>query len=366
MRTGKPWSIGSGCPFIATASIALRSSVRAASGVPHVQPSCEVCSTASAPVLEPELGEQVRQPYAAPPGVADQRPADRVGHTVEGHPCLGDLPLHQVVVGQHDLAIDHPVDPQLPLVRVDGGRDQGGVDQVELLVRGAPRRDPVDAQRDPGRLHRRGDSRQPQQPSRLLDLAAALPQRPAGGGDPHGGHHHQAGADEEAAARRPGVGLLGRGGSALGRAERVGQDREAQHPGHEADEDRQQVAEPGLVLHRDRHAGQHREHPEQQHGQPPRTPGQPARPREEQPQDDEEDHDQERLVVVSEDLDRPFRHRTRGEPDDQLGDGDHGRLADGHHHRHEVARRQAGETRHQPRQPPGVPRGPHPLILPQA
>ena len=53
MRTGKPWSIGSGSPFIATASIALRSSVSAPSGVPQVQPSSEVCSTASAPGWTP-------------------------------------------------------------------------------------------------------------------------------------------------------------------------------------------------------------------------------------------------------------------------------------------------------------------------
>ena len=48
MRTGKPWSTGSGSPFIAMASIALRSSVRASIGVPQFQPSSEVCRTASA------------------------------------------------------------------------------------------------------------------------------------------------------------------------------------------------------------------------------------------------------------------------------------------------------------------------------
>ena len=40
VRTGKPCSMGSGRPFIATASIASRSSVRASSGVAQVQPSC--------------------------------------------------------------------------------------------------------------------------------------------------------------------------------------------------------------------------------------------------------------------------------------------------------------------------------------
>ncbi len=54
VRTGKPCSIGSGSPFIATASMALRlRSVSAASGVPQVQPSSEVCRTASAPSCSP-------------------------------------------------------------------------------------------------------------------------------------------------------------------------------------------------------------------------------------------------------------------------------------------------------------------------
>ncbi|MCY1367570.1 hypothetical protein D9M69_545130 [compost metagenome] len=48
VRTGNPCSMGSGSPFMATASIALRSSIIAASGVPQVQPSSEVCRTASA------------------------------------------------------------------------------------------------------------------------------------------------------------------------------------------------------------------------------------------------------------------------------------------------------------------------------
>ena len=55
---------------------------------------------------------------------------------------------HQVGVGEHHLAVDHPVDPQLPVLRLDRRRDQRGVDQVERVVRGPPRGDALEADRD--------------------------------------------------------------------------------------------------------------------------------------------------------------------------------------------------------------------------
>ena len=53
VRTGKPCSMGSGRPFMATASMASRSSVSTSTGVAHVHPSWEVCSTQSAPASTP-------------------------------------------------------------------------------------------------------------------------------------------------------------------------------------------------------------------------------------------------------------------------------------------------------------------------
>ena len=49
IRTGKPWTIGSGSPFIATASIASRPSIATAVGVPTVNPSTERPTIWSAP-----------------------------------------------------------------------------------------------------------------------------------------------------------------------------------------------------------------------------------------------------------------------------------------------------------------------------
>ena len=117
--------------------MALRSSVSAASGVPQVQPSSEVCRTASASGLRPGLRQDVGEPDAAPPGVADQVAADRVGHAVEGDPGLGELPVHEVGVGQRDLPVDLAVDAQRPVLRLDGRYDDRGVDPVEV------RRSPV-------------------------------------------------------------------------------------------------------------------------------------------------------------------------------------------------------------------------------
>ena len=68
------------------------------------------------------LGEDPREPDAAPPGVADQVAADLVGHAVEGDPVLGDPALDEVVVGEGQLVLDLAVDPQLPVLdRMAGG-----------------------------------------------------------------------------------------------------------------------------------------------------------------------------------------------------------------------------------------------------
>ena len=53
-----------------------------------------------------------------------------------------DLPGQQVVVGQHDLLLDHAVDAQRPVGGLDRGLRDGGVDQVEVRRGRHPRRRP--------------------------------------------------------------------------------------------------------------------------------------------------------------------------------------------------------------------------------
>ena len=158
--------------------------------------------------------------------------------------------------------------------------------------------------------------------------------------------------------RRPGrrPGRLGTSvGPAIVTAQALGEDGQAQDPGHEAHDDRQQVGGPGARLRRDRDAGQDGDRCQQGHRLPPRPARQPPGPGEQQGEHDEEHDDQERLVVGAEDADGPLDDRSRRETDDHLGDRDDRRLADRHHHRHEVAGGEAGRAGDDAGQPPGVP-----------
>ena len=62
---------------------------------------------------------------------------------------LGAPAGEQLVVGQHDLAVDHAVDPQPPVAGLDRRHHDRGVDQVEVVVRRLPRADALAAR--PGR-----------------------------------------------------------------------------------------------------------------------------------------------------------------------------------------------------------------------
>ena len=117
------------------------SSVRASSGVAQVQPSSEVCSTQSASSETPRLGEQVGERTPLHQALPIRLAADLVAHAVERHPRLGQPAVDQVGVAEGQLAVDHAVDPQRPLLRLDRGHRDRRVDQVEVLVGRLPRRD---------------------------------------------------------------------------------------------------------------------------------------------------------------------------------------------------------------------------------
>src|ERR1700735_843603 len=61
IRTGKPWLVGSGVPFMATASIASRPSIVIWTGDPEVNPSAEVHSSWSAPAWIPASRSRLRR-----------------------------------------------------------------------------------------------------------------------------------------------------------------------------------------------------------------------------------------------------------------------------------------------------------------
>ena len=99
--------------------------------------------------------EQVGQRYAEPAGAADVRAADVVGDAGQR-----DVALDQVGIAsrsskvKRDLLVDVAVDGQRPVVDVDDGQREAGVDAVELVV-GRPER------RDAGDLARPGPSGAP-------------------------------------------------------------------------------------------------------------------------------------------------------------------------------------------------------------
>ncbi len=330
-------------------------------GVAQLQPSWEVCRTQSAAGSTPTSCQQVGDADPAPPGVADQAATDLVAHAVEGDPGLGDLSGDEVGVAQGELAVHHAVDADRPLLRLDGGLRDGRVDQVEVLVGCLPRGDAGQAHRRGRRRLGTGHSRQPQQPAADLDVATTGPheasrQRDPDRGHTHGNSHH----DEDAALGGLEV------GAALFAVEGIGQRRVHGHPGHQPHQHRQHVDQPGAALQGDgkqAHGGQREPHRE---GTPPRLLGQRPGQREGTQEEEQDAGDERRLVVVAEDVDRLFGHGAGSDPDDHLGDRDHGRLADRQHHRGRIARRQSGEPGKDSGQPPRRTTSGHPAIVSRA
>src|SRR5271165_4409238 len=172
------------------------------------------------PGLDPRLTQHRGQAGAQPLRVADVRAADRVGHAAQGDVVLDQRPLEQLVEGERDLPVDHAVDPQLPVRRVDLRQDERGVYPVEARVGRDERREPWYVEAVAGRQRLRGDRGlgDAQGPLRA-GHAAAFGQQPARQpGRGRGARGRRAGR-EEAAARRPlRLDVLGSGRSRAGSA----------------------------------------------------------------------------------------------------------------------------------------------------
>ena len=79
--------------------------------------------------------EHVAQPNAGPLGVPDEVPADLVADTRDRDVLLEHGQSDQLVPRQGRLAVNEPVDPQLPGGRIDRRGQQRGIDPVEAVVR---------------------------------------------------------------------------------------------------------------------------------------------------------------------------------------------------------------------------------------
>ena len=102
--------------------------------------------------------EQLADRIAEPLRIADEIAADLVRHAREGGHALLEGQCEQLVPRDHDLVLDESVDAQTPVGRVDLRDDEGGVDPVEVLVRGEHGIEAEDAELGVGGDRRRGDS----------------------------------------------------------------------------------------------------------------------------------------------------------------------------------------------------------------
>ena len=104
-------------------------------GVPIVMPSIERETIWSAPAWTPDFSRTVRQWDADPAGVAGVLAADLVGNARQGDVAFDGRVLEQVGEGERDLAIDHAVDPEAPLIGRDDRDLQRGINAIEIVVR---------------------------------------------------------------------------------------------------------------------------------------------------------------------------------------------------------------------------------------
>ena len=189
IRTGNPCSSGSGSPFIPTASSASRLSVRTSSGVPAVQPSVLRDSTMSAPASAPPWpaahGRANRAssalPIRSPPTSLDTQ-AMVTCRSVRG---LASSAAKSSSTSRSTMPVTLSVHSRGSIT----GDGEGGVDPVEIPVRGDERAIPSRPISAPAGM-RRGPRTWGRQPEGAADLADAGSASPPGGGE---GASHQDG-----------------------------------------------------------------------------------------------------------------------------------------------------------------------------
>ena len=99
--------------------------------------------------LGPGTFQNPGQGHAGPDGVTDQGAAHLIRHAGECHRLLHEVHVQDFVVGEIVRLVDHAGDRELPVTRVDHGNGEGGVDPVEVRIRGEVRGE-VFCWREPG------------------------------------------------------------------------------------------------------------------------------------------------------------------------------------------------------------------------
>jgi len=283
--------------------------------------------------LDPGLAKQVTDRDADPRGVSEVLPADGVRHAGQRDPPLDEPAGEEVLEGQLELRVDHPVDPQPPAVEGDVGHPQRGVDAVEVGVAREVRRDARYVERGTarhgGRRHLGAGDAQAGPGGGGRRAAVHPADQPAGGryrADRQGRLHEGAPVERggqlvafDPARRR-------RGPRARPRRPQQHHEREAadQHQREGGDQPETRPRGGGPVGHRrDRRDGAEHEEGTDRHARAAQ-PEHPD-PRGEQRHGDEDCRDQDRLVGGPEGLDGPLLQRPRGRVDHPVGHRQHRR-----------------------------------------
>ena len=251
-----------------------------------------------------------------------------------------------------ELPVHQAVDPQLPGGGVHPRHREGGVDPIEICVRGDERRHPLELHLGLRRDQLRGAARRGKHelggPAGHL---AARGDAPCGRGADHGEQADGADAEQRSATRPASPRVVCVGGGVDGpQQEQQGGDRD-----HGADQGGQHVEHGvlGAGEHED-----HREHPEagqQRGGQAGTGVPEPADERREQGMDRDHRGEQNHLVPGAEQAYHQVLHRRRDDVDEGAADGhercgggaegEGGELRDSHQHHprgHSGRRRPAG------------------------
>ncbi len=125
--------------------------------------------------------QHVTQWHSQPLGIADQSAAHLVGDTGDRDVLLHHVEVEQVGIGELDFAIDEAGDSHRPSGCIDSGRNECGVDAVEVAGRGHQRGDTpnVERHRVGGCRHRRDGFREGGLTARRHGLRRRLGQIPA-------------------------------------------------------------------------------------------------------------------------------------------------------------------------------------------
>ena len=130
-RAGKPWRVGNGKPFIAVAISAVRPSRATSVGIPAMNPSTEWLKICVASALTPACSRTVLGECLATRHYRRDLHQPRSTHMRSSRLDGGRL-FNEFFIGKRKWCVDHSVDGERPLVRVNFRNNERSIDAVKL------------------------------------------------------------------------------------------------------------------------------------------------------------------------------------------------------------------------------------------